>query len=95
MSCVAYRLLLLLRHLRMGEHQTMNKGKDYEHAIGSALSLVSVTILVGGLRLFREAADLLLDAVPPHVDPDAVTGYLADKQGVAASGPLGSARSLT
>jgi len=42
-----------------------------------ATLVVSVTILVGGLRLFREAADLLLDAVPPHVDPDAVTVYLA------------------
>jgi cobalt-zinc-cadmium efflux system protein len=37
---------------------------------------VSVVILIGTLRLLREATDLLLDAVPPHVDPEAVSTYL-------------------
>lgn len=38
---------------------------------------VSVAILAGTLRLLREATDLLLDAVPPHVDPEGVESYLA------------------
>jgi cobalt-zinc-cadmium efflux system protein len=38
---------------------------------------VSIVILIGTLRLLREAADLLLDAVPLHIDPDAVSSYLA------------------
>jgi cobalt-zinc-cadmium efflux system protein len=39
--------------------------------------LVSVTILFGTVRLLREALDLMLDAVPPRVDPEAVAKYLA------------------
>jgi cobalt-zinc-cadmium efflux system protein len=38
---------------------------------------VSVTILIGTIQLLRDAVNLLLDAVPVHVDPDAVAGYLA------------------
>lgn len=38
--------------------------------------LVSVVILVGTWRLLREALDLLLDAVPAHVDAEAVEAYL-------------------
>ena len=46
--------------------------------IDPATSLVvSATILVGSWKLVREALDLLLDAVPPHIDPDAVETYLA------------------
>lgn len=39
--------------------------------------VVSVIILRGTWRLVREAMDLLLDAVPPHIDPVAVEQYLA------------------
>lgn len=37
---------------------------------------VSAVILVGSWQLVREALDLLLDAVPPHIDPAAVESYL-------------------
>jgi cobalt-zinc-cadmium efflux system protein len=43
---------------------------------------VSLTILLGTIRLLREAINLLLDAVPAHVDPDAVSSYLAALSGV-------------
>ena len=43
---------------------------------------VSAVILVGTWRLVREAMDLLLDAVPPHIDPQAVEAYLAGLPGV-------------
>lgn len=46
--------------------------------------LVSIVILVGTLRLLRDALDLLLDAVPTHIDPVAVEAYLASLPGVAA-----------
>lgn len=38
--------------------------------------VVSLIILRGTWRLVREAMDLLLDAVPPHIDPLAVEAYL-------------------
>ncbi len=38
--------------------------------------VVSLVILRGTWRLVREAMDLLLDAVPPHIDPLAVERYL-------------------
>jgi cobalt-zinc-cadmium efflux system protein len=45
--------------------------------IDPATSLaVSAVILVGTWRLVREAFDLLVDAVPPHIDPRAVEQYL-------------------
>ena len=45
--------------------------------IDPATSLVvSVIILIGTWSLLREALDLLLDAVPAHVDPEAVETYL-------------------
>jgi cobalt-zinc-cadmium efflux system protein len=51
--------------------------------IDPAASLaVSAVILVGTWRLVREAMDLLLDAVPAHVDPQAVEAYLAALPGV-------------
>lgn len=51
--------------------------------IDPAASLaVSAVILVGSWRLVREALDLLLDAVPPHIDPEAVEAYLAGLPGV-------------
>ena len=43
---------------------------------------VSAVILVGTWRLVREAMDLLLDAVPAHIDPQAVEAYLAGLPGV-------------
>src|SRR5204863_3447617 len=47
--------------------------------IDPATSLaVSVVILVGTWKLLREALNLLLDAVPPHIDPHAVEKYLAE-----------------
>ena len=39
--------------------------------------VVSVVILVGTWKLLREAMNLLLDAVPPHIDPHAVEKHLA------------------
>jgi len=44
--------------------------------------IVSVVILFGTWKLLREALDLLLDAVPGHIDPDAVEQYLAALPGV-------------
>ena len=38
---------------------------------------VSAIILFGTWKLLREAFDLLLDAVPAHIDPEAVENYLA------------------
>lgn len=43
---------------------------------------VSLLILVTTVGLFREALDLLLDAVPSHIDPVAVERYLAELPGV-------------
>jgi cobalt-zinc-cadmium efflux system protein len=39
--------------------------------------VVSLVILAGTIGLLREALDLLLDAVPPRIDPHAVEEYLA------------------
>jgi cobalt-zinc-cadmium efflux system protein len=51
--------------------------------IDPATSLVvSLVILRGTWRLVREAMDLLLDAVPAHIDPDAVEAYLGGLPGV-------------
>lgn len=44
--------------------------------------VVSVVILVGTIGLLRDALNLLLDAVPAHIDPDAVETYLASLPGV-------------
>jgi cobalt-zinc-cadmium efflux system protein len=40
--------------------------------------VISAVILFSTWKLVREALDLLLDAVPPHIDPDAVAKYLAE-----------------
>lgn len=45
---------------------------------------VSLVILVGTVGLLREATDLILDAVPTHIDPAAVASYLATIDGVTA-----------
>jgi cobalt-zinc-cadmium efflux system protein len=46
--------------------------------IDPATSLVvSAVILVGTWKLLREALNLLLDAVPPHIDPKHVETFLA------------------
>lgn len=51
--------------------------------IDPATSLVVSAVILGGTwRLMREALDLLLDAVPPHIDPEAVEAYLAALPGV-------------
>lgn len=44
--------------------------------------VVSVVILVGTWKLLREALNLLLDAVPPHIDPREVETFLAGLPGV-------------
>jgi cobalt-zinc-cadmium efflux system protein len=44
--------------------------------------VVSVVILFGTWKLVREAFELLLDAVPAHIDPAAVETYLAALPGV-------------
>lgn len=51
--------------------------------IDPATSLVvSLVIVRGTWLLVREAMDLLLDAVPPHIDPEAVQAYLGALPGV-------------
>lgn len=51
--------------------------------IDPALSIVvALLIVVTTVGLLREAVDLLLDAVPSHIDPDAVHAYLAGLPGV-------------
>lgn len=50
-----------------------------------AVSLViAVVILIGTWGLLREATDLVLDAVPAGIDPEAVRCYLATLPGVTA-----------
>ncbi len=44
--------------------------------------LVSLVIVFGTWKLVREALDLMLDAVPAHIDPAAVERYLAELPGV-------------
>jgi cobalt-zinc-cadmium efflux system protein len=44
--------------------------------------VVSLVILGSTIGLLREALDLLLDAVPAHIDPQAVEHYLANLPGV-------------
>jgi cobalt-zinc-cadmium efflux system protein len=44
--------------------------------------LVGGVVLVGAWPLFRTALDLTLDAVPDHVDPDAVRSFLLAAPGV-------------
>jgi cobalt-zinc-cadmium efflux system protein len=44
--------------------------------------VVSLVILASTVGLLREALDLLLDAVPVSIDPDAVESYLAGLPGV-------------
>lgn len=46
--------------------------------------VVSLVILAGTVGLFRDALNLLLDAVPAHIDPAAVEAYLAALPGVQA-----------
>ena len=43
---------------------------------------ISLVILATTIGLLREALDLLLDAVPSHIDPVAVEAYLASLPGV-------------
>ena len=48
-----------------------------------AISLVvGVVVLVGAWPLFKSALDLVLDAVPAHVDPDIVRDFLLASPGV-------------
>lgn len=44
--------------------------------------VISIVILFSAVSLLREALDLLLDAVPAHIDPGAVEEYLASLPGV-------------
>ncbi len=53
--------------------------------VDPALSLaISVVIVVGSWRLLRDAVDVLLEAVPSHVDLDAVRVLLEGAEGVVA-----------
>ncbi len=45
---------------------------------------ISVVIVVGAYRLVRDAIDVLLEAVPAHVDLDAVRRLMAQVSGVTA-----------
>jgi cobalt-zinc-cadmium efflux system protein len=44
--------------------------------------VVGLLILISSWRLVREAVDILLEAVPPHIDPDAVREAIAAVAGV-------------
>ncbi|MDY7232959.1 cation diffusion facilitator family transporter [Hyalangium rubrum] len=46
--------------------------------------LISVVIVVGAIRLVRDAVDVLLEAVPAHVDLEAVKELMLRVQGVSA-----------
>jgi len=46
--------------------------------------LIAVVIVVGAYRLVRDAVDVLLEAVPAHVDSEAVRRLLASVPGVTA-----------
>jgi len=53
--------------------------------VDPVLSLaISVIIVIGSWRLLRDAVDVLLEAVPAHVDLDAVRGLLEGAEGVVA-----------
>lgn len=45
---------------------------------------IAVVIVVSALRLVRESVDVLLEAVPPHVDMEKVRGILGEIEGVTA-----------
>jgi len=47
-------------------------------------ALISIVIVVGAYRLVRDAVDVLLEAVPAHVDMEAVKGIMANVSGVKA-----------
>jgi len=50
-----------------------------------AVSLVIVIVItVGTWGLLRHSLDLAMDAVPPHIDPNAVESYLAGLPGIVA-----------
>jgi len=44
--------------------------------------IVSATVLLSAWSLLRESLELALDAVPDHIDPEAVRRYLAELPGV-------------
>lgn len=46
--------------------------------------LVAVIILIGSSRLLRESVDVLLEAVPGHIDLEALHGAIAEVPGVEA-----------
>jgi cobalt-zinc-cadmium efflux system protein len=55
------------------------------YVVDPAISvLISVVIVVGALRLLRDAVDVLLEAVPAHVDLEAVRELLLKVPGVSA-----------
>jgi cobalt-zinc-cadmium efflux system protein len=45
---------------------------------------ISIVIVIGAVRLVRDAVDVLLEAVPAHVDMEAVRGIMAKVPGVTA-----------
>jgi cobalt-zinc-cadmium efflux system protein len=45
-------------------------------------ALIAVVIVVGAVRLVREAVDVLLEAVPAHVDMEALRSIMAKVEGV-------------
>jgi len=46
--------------------------------------IIAAIILFGTWRLFRESFDLVLHAVPPEIDAEAVAAYLSNLRGVEA-----------
>ena len=55
------------------------------HGVDPLISIgISAVVVVGGWRLLREAVDVLLETVPPHVDVDGVEKALAGIPSVIA-----------
>jgi len=55
------------------------------HGVDPLISIgISAVVVVGGWRLLREAVDVLLETVPPHVDMDGVEKALAGIPSVIA-----------
>jgi len=55
------------------------------HWVDPLISIgISAVVVVGGWRLLREAVDVLLETVPPHVDVDGVERALASIPSVTA-----------
>ena len=55
---------------------------DAEWADPAASLVISVLILIGAFRLLRDVVEVLLEATPPAVDPEAVVADLEAQPGI-------------